>query len=69
LARTHDSLNAWEFQRGKREPKVRVEGPLTCNETAQMLNGALAGLGLAYVPEGMVERDIAKWRLRRVLAD
>ena len=66
---THDTLYAWEFQKGKRELKVRVEGQLTCNGTAQMLNGALAGLGLAYVPEGMVEGDISKGRLRRVLAD
>ncbi|MGA2289382.1 LysR family transcriptional regulator [Bradyrhizobium sp.] len=66
---THDTLYAWEFQKGKRELKVRVEGQLTCNGTAQMLNGALAGLGLAYVPEGMVEGDISKGRLRRVLAE
>jgi DNA-binding transcriptional LysR family regulator len=66
---THDSLYAWEFQKGKRELKVRVEGQLTCNGTAQMLNGALSGLGLAYVPEGLVEGDIAKGRLKRVLAD
>ena len=66
---THGSLYAWEFERGNRELKVRVEGQLTCNGTAQLLNGALAGLGLAYVPEGMVEAHIAKGRLRRVLTD
>jgi DNA-binding transcriptional LysR family regulator len=66
---THDSLYAWEFERGNRELKVRVEGQLTCNTTAQLLNAALSGLGLAYVPEGMVEAYIAKRRLKRVLAD
>jgi DNA-binding transcriptional LysR family regulator len=66
---THDTFYAWEFQKGKRELKVRVEGQLICNGTAQMHNGALAGLGLAYVPEGMVAEDISKGRLRRVLAD
>lgn len=66
---THGSLYAWEFEKGNRELKVRVEGQLTCNGTAQLLNGALAGLGLAYVPERMVEAHIAKGRLRRVLAD
>ena len=66
---THGSLYAWEFERGNRELKVRVEGQLTCNGTAQLLNGSLAGLGLAYVPEGMVEQHIAKARLRRVLED
>ena len=66
---THGSVYAWEFEKGNRELKVRVEGQLTCNGTAQLLNGALAGLGLAYVPEGMVETHMANGRLRRVLAD
>ena len=66
---THGSLYVWEFEKGGRELKVRVEGQLTCNGTAQLLNGALAGLGLAYVPEGMVEAHIAKGRLVRVLKE
>src|SRR5499426_2446425 len=44
---THDSLYAWEFERGNRELKVRVDGQLTFNATAQLLSSALAGLGLA----------------------
>jgi DNA-binding transcriptional LysR family regulator len=48
---------------------VRVEGQLTFNGTGQLLNAALAGCGLAYVPEGLVEAHLAKGRLRRVLAD
>jgi DNA-binding transcriptional LysR family regulator len=67
--RTHTSLYAWEFERGSRELKVRVEGQLTCNTTPQLLNAALTGLGLAYIPEEMVEPHIAKRRLKRVLAD
>ena len=66
---THNSLYAWEFDKAGRELRVRVEGQLTCNGTAQLLNGALAGLGLAYIPEGMVEAHIAKRRLTRVLTD
>jgi DNA-binding transcriptional LysR family regulator len=66
---THGSLYVWEFERHKRELKVRVEGQLTCNGTSQLLNGALAGLGLAYVPEGMVAQHLAQGRLRRVLAE
>jgi DNA-binding transcriptional LysR family regulator len=66
---THGGLYAWEFEKGNRELKVRVEGQLTCNGSAQLLNAALAGLGLAYVPEGMVEAHIAKGRLVRVLRD
>jgi len=65
----HGGVYAWEFEKAGRELRVRVEGQLTFNGTAQLLNGALAGCGLAYVPEGLVERHIAKDRLRRVLAD
>jgi len=66
---THGSLYAWEFEKGGRELKVRVDGQLTFNSTAQMLGAALAGFGLTYVPEGLVEPHIAKGRLKRVLAD
>lgn len=66
---TRGGLYAWEFEKGNREVRVRVEGQLTCNGTAQLLGGALAGLGLAYVPEALVEAHIAKGRLKRVLAD
>lgn len=66
---THGGLYAWEFEKNAREVKVRVEGQLTFNGTAQMLNAALAGAGLAYVPEDIARPHIAKGRLKRVLAD
>jgi DNA-binding transcriptional LysR family regulator len=66
---THGNVYAWEFEKASRELRVRVEGQLTFNGTAQLLNGALAGGGLAYVPEGLVEQHIEKGRLKRVLAD
>ena len=66
---THGGLYAWEFEKGDREMKVRVEGQLVFNGTFQMLNAALAGLGLAYVPDDLVRRDLAKGRLKRVLED
>ena len=66
---TYGGLYAWEFEKGGRELKVRVEGQLVFNTTAQMLNAALAGLGLAYVPEGMAQSHLARDRLTRVLED
>jgi DNA-binding transcriptional LysR family regulator len=66
---TLGGLYAWEFEKGGRELKVRVEGQLTFNGTNQMLNAALAGFGLAYVPENLARPHLAKGRLRRVLAD
>lgn len=65
----HGNDYAWEFEKGSRELRVRVEGQLTFNGTLQLLNGALAGCGLAYVPEGLVEQHVEKGRLKRVLAD
>ena len=66
---THGGLYAWEFEKGNRELRVRVEGQLTFNGITQMLNAALAGFGLAYVPEDLVQPLIAKSRLERVLED
>ncbi|HEX4407837.1 MAG TPA: LysR family transcriptional regulator [Xanthobacteraceae bacterium] len=66
---THGSLYAWEFEKNGRELKVRVEGQLTFNTTAQMLSGVLAGLGLTYIPEGLAQPHLAKGRLKQVLAD
>ena len=48
---------------------MRVEGQLVFNGTGQMLNAALAGFGLAYVPEDLAQPHLAKGRLKRVLED
>jgi DNA-binding transcriptional LysR family regulator len=66
---SHGGLYAWEFEKGGRELKVRVDGQLVFNSTGQILSAALAGLGLAYVPEGMAQPHLARGRLKRVLAD
>ena len=60
---------AWEFEKGGHELRVRVDGQLTYNTTTQMLSAALVGLGLTYVPEGLVLGHIAEGRLKRVLAE
>ena len=66
---THGGLYSWEFEKGSRELNVRVDGQLFFNTTTQMLQAALAGLGLAYLPEGLVQPHINKGRLKRVLED
>jgi len=66
---THGGLYAWEFEKVGRELKVRVEGQLVFNGTTQMLNAALAGFGLAYVPEDLAQPHMAQGRLKRVLDD
>jgi DNA-binding transcriptional LysR family regulator len=62
-------LYAWEFEKGSRELRVRVEGQLVFNTATLAVKAALAGAGLACVPEDRVKADIAEERLIRVLAD
>ena len=66
---THGGLYVWEFEKDGRELRVRVEGQLVSNGSEMMLDLALAGLGLAYLPEDTVQDHLANGRLIRVLAD
>jgi DNA-binding transcriptional LysR family regulator len=66
---TYGGLYAWEFEQDARELKVRVEGQLVFNNIALRMNAAMAGLGLAYLPEDQVQTHLADGRLIRVLAD
>src|SRR5207344_990677 len=57
---THGGLYAWEFEKGKRELNVRVDGQLVFNTIQQRLDAALAGLGLAYMAEDFALPHIAR---------
>jgi DNA-binding transcriptional LysR family regulator len=60
-------LYAWEFERGGEDLRVRVDGQLTFNTSYAQVEAAVAGYGIAYVPEDLVERHVAEGRLRAVL--
>ena len=75
---SHDCINlrmqsggllTWEFEKGDREVKVRVEGRLVFNSTLMALEAAVAGYGLAYLLEDRVRACLADGRLVWVLAD
>jgi DNA-binding transcriptional LysR family regulator len=66
---TYGGLYIWEFEKNRRELKVRVDGRLILNSTALVLRAAVAGLGLAYLPEDDVQPHIKEGRLARVLED
>jgi DNA-binding transcriptional LysR family regulator len=66
---TYGGTYAWEFEKRGRELKVRVEGQWVFNNIALRLRAALAGCGLAYLPEDQVKTHIAEGRLIRVLDD
>jgi DNA-binding transcriptional LysR family regulator len=63
------SLYAWEFEKNGRELNVRVDGQLVFNSAGLLLEGALKGLGLAYLTQGHVQQHVSEGRLVRVLAD
>lgn len=66
---TYGGFYAWEFEKGGREVKARVDGQLAFNSLRLILDAARAGYGLAYLPEDMVEAPLARGELIRVLAD
>ncbi len=66
---TYGGIYAWEFEKKGQELKVRVEGQLVFNNIAMRLDAALKGLGLAYMPEDLVQAHVAQGRLVRVLSD
>ncbi|MER8784587.1 LysR family transcriptional regulator [Mesorhizobium sp. M1006] len=66
---TFGGLYAWEFARDGRDLRVRVEGQLTFNSSIPMIEAAISGFGIAYVPENLVSQHIAKGCLRLVLDD
>lgn len=63
------SLYAWEFEKDGRQLNVRVEGPLTFNNSSLGLDAARDGLGLCMTVEDAVTADVAAGRLVRVLED
>ena len=48
---TAGGLYVWEFERESRPLRVRVEGQLTFNSSYPMVDAAISGLGVGYIPE------------------
>ncbi len=62
-------LYAWEFARDGQDLRVRVEGQLTFSNSYAMIDAALNGFGIAYLPEDIVAQHIAAGELILVLED
>lgn len=60
---------AWEFARDGQEIRVKVEGPLMFNSIYEVLEGALEGFGLAYLPEELARPHLDAGRLVQVLEE
>lgn len=66
---THNSIYLWEFERDGREFNIRVDGQLTFNTTQTMVEAALRGLGIAFLPHEELEPHISDGRLIKVLEE
>jgi DNA-binding transcriptional LysR family regulator len=62
-------LYAWELEKEGRAMQVRVAGQATFNGAYQMLNAALSGRGLAYLPEDLTLPYLQAGRLQAAMAD
>jgi DNA-binding transcriptional LysR family regulator len=66
---TYGGLYPWELEKDGQALKVRVEGQLVFNSVFGVLDAAVAGFGLAHVPEDLARPYLAEGRLQQVLAD
>ncbi|MFH0022945.1 LysR substrate-binding domain-containing protein [Pseudomonas fluorescens] len=66
---TKQTLMAWELKKGRKSIEMRVDGQLVFNNAYQMLDAALRGFGLAYLPKALVESEVRAGRLCWVLED
>lgn len=66
---THGGLMPWEFKRRGRSMNVHVSGRLVFSNGDYVLAAAVAGYGLAWVPEDMAAPHLATGKLERLLAD
>jgi DNA-binding transcriptional LysR family regulator len=66
---TSGGLYVWNFERRGRSVNVRVDGQLIFNTTLPQVDAALAGLGIALLPEDELIQHIEAGRLKRVLED
>lgn len=66
---TAGGLYAWEFEKDGQPLRVRVDGQLTFNNSYAMIDAAMAGLGIAYVPEDIVAAQMKAGTLVQALDD
>ena len=66
---THGGLYAWEFEQGRRERRVRVEGQLTFSSIFSIRDAALDGFGIACLPDSLVRPHLESGALDAVLTE
>lgn len=66
---TRGGLYAWEFAKDGQELNVRVSGQLTFNNSYAMMDAALCGMGIAFVPNSLADHHIESGALQLALED
>ncbi|HEN3577008.1 TPA: LysR family transcriptional regulator [Yersinia enterocolitica] len=66
---THGGFYVWEFERDGREVTARVEGQIIFHSIFQIVKAAVAGFGLAHVPEELAAPFIKSGRLISVMEE
>lgn len=67
--RPDGSIYAWEFEKDGRAFSIKLDGQLVFNSIMHVLNAAVDGIGLAYVPEELAAPYLADGRLVSLLID
>jgi len=63
------AIHRWPFEKDGHELKVRTEGQLVFNAIDMIVEGAIAGLGLSYQPQMIVQDHLDAGRLVQVLPE
>ena len=60
---THGGIYAWEFEKGGQILHVQVQGQMIFNQSVHILNAALQGYGIAYLPEEQIKPYVDQGQL------
>ena len=64
---THGGIYAWAFEKDGLEIKIKINGQWVFNESYHSVDAVRLGLAIAYIPEDMVEDDLRRGDLIKVL--
>lgn len=59
----------WELRRNKEKLTVKLSGSLNVNEVGALFDAAVAGVGLAYLPDFMIADAVASKTIEPVMLD
>jgi DNA-binding transcriptional LysR family regulator len=63
------ALYRWDLERRGRSANVDVNGPMTLGNTTLMVEAALAGIGIAWVPDYHIAEHLSSGRLVQLLPE